>query len=54
MQKMPVLFIGHGSPMNAIEENEYTRTWRKIAERIPKPKTILSVSAIGLRTAQGF
>lgn len=42
---MPVLFAGHGSPMNAIEDNQYTRTWRSIAERIPKPEVILSVSA---------
>lgn len=45
MSKMPVLFVGHGSPMNAIEDNNYTRTWRNIAERIPKPEVILSVSA---------
>ncbi len=45
MSKMPVLFVGHGSPMNAIEDNQYTRTWRSIAERIPKPEAILSVSA---------
>ena len=45
MTKMPVLFIGHGSPMNAIEDNEYTRSWRSIAERIPKPEVILSISA---------
>lgn len=44
MSKMPVLFVGHGSPMNAIEDNNYTRTWRSIAERIPKPEVILSVS----------
>lgn len=45
MSKMPVVFIGHGSPMNAIEDNPYTRAWRSIADRIPKPKVILSVSA---------
>ena len=45
MSKMPVLFVGHGSPMNAIEDNTYTRIWKDIAQRIPKPKTILSVSA---------
>jgi len=43
--KMPVLFIGHGSPMNAIEENEFTQVWKKIAEKIPQPKAILSISA---------
>lgn len=45
MTKMPVLFVGHGSPMNAIEDNRYTETWKHIATRIPKPKIILSVSA---------
>lgn len=42
---MPVLFIGHGSPMNAIEDNEYNRTWRKIGQAIPRPKAILCISA---------
>lgn len=45
MTKMPVLFVGHGSPMNAIEDNEYSRTWSSIAKRIPKPEVILSISA---------
>lgn len=45
MPRMPVLFVGHGSPMNAIEDNEYTRTWREIVGRIPRPKVILSISA---------
>ncbi|SHI66658.1 4,5-DOPA-extradiol-dioxygenase [Parasporobacterium paucivorans] len=44
-KKMPALFIGHGSPMNAVEDNVYTRNWQKIAGRIPKPEAILSVSA---------
>ncbi len=42
---MPVLFIGHGSPMNAIEDNEFTRKWKEIAGMFPKPKAILSISA---------
>lgn len=42
---MPVIFIGHGSPMNAIEENEFTEEWGKIAKQIPKPKAILCISA---------
>ena len=42
---MPALFVGHGSPMNIIEENEYTQGWRKVAENIPRPSAILSVSA---------
>lgn len=45
MTKMPLLFVGHGSPMNAIEDNPYTRTWKQMADRIPKPEVILSVSA---------
>ena len=44
-QKMPVLFIGHGNPMNAIEDNEFSRGWRSIAATLPKPKAILIVSA---------
>ncbi len=42
---MPVLFVGHGSPMNAIEDNEFTKGWEDIARAIPKPKAILSISA---------
>jgi 4,5-DOPA dioxygenase extradiol len=42
---MPVLFVGHGSPMNAIEDNEFTKEWKNIARRIPKPAAILMVSA---------
>lgn len=42
---MPVLFIGHGSPMNAIEENEFTLGWKNIAKGIDQPKAILFVSA---------
>ena len=43
--KMPVLFVGHGSPMNAIEENEFTLYWKKLASEIEKPKAVLCVSA---------
>ena len=42
---MPVLFLGHGSPMNAIEENEFVTGFRKVAKEIPKPRAILCVSA---------
>lgn len=45
MQKMPVLFIGHGSPMNAIENNIWTKQWKRVAKQIPKPKAILCISA---------
>lgn len=44
-RKMPVLFVGHGSPMNAIEENEFSGNWKKIAGRIPRPAAILCISA---------
>jgi 4,5-DOPA dioxygenase extradiol len=44
-QTMPALFLGHGSPMNAIEENEFVANFRKIAKEIPKPVAILCVSA---------
>lgn len=44
-ERMPVLFIGHGSPMNAIEENEFVQGFRKTALELPKPKAILCVSA---------
>ncbi len=42
---MPVLFVGHGSPMNAIEDNQFSRTWREIGQSLPKPKAILCISA---------
>lgn len=42
---MPVLFVGHGSPMNALEKNVYTKNWKKIAGEIQKPKAILCISA---------
>jgi 4,5-DOPA dioxygenase extradiol len=45
MTKTPVLFLGHGSPMNAIEDNAWSRAWRGIGERLTKPKAILMVSA---------
>ncbi len=44
-EKMPVLFLGHGSPMNAIEENEFVKGFRTIGEGIPKPRAILVISA---------
>jgi 4,5-DOPA dioxygenase extradiol len=43
--KMPVLFLGHGSPMNAIEENEFVEGFRKTGQSLPKPNAILCVSA---------
>tara|TARA_Y100000815_G_C13304823_1_gene486024 strand:- start:737 stop:1627 length:891 start_codon:yes stop_codon:yes gene_type:complete len=43
--KMPVLFLGHGSPMNAIEENEFVSGFRKLGQEIQKPNAILCISA---------
>lgn len=42
---MPVLFIGHGSPMNAIEDNLFTRSWKQLGKDLPKPNAILCISA---------
>jgi 4,5-DOPA dioxygenase extradiol len=42
---MPVLFLGHGSPMNAIEDNEFSKGWRSIGKDLPKPNAILCISA---------
>jgi 4,5-DOPA dioxygenase extradiol len=42
---MPVLFIGHGSPMNGIEDNEFSNRWKKLAKEIPVPKAVVVVSA---------
>jgi 4,5-DOPA dioxygenase extradiol len=45
MTRMPALFIGHGSPMNTLELNGYTRAWRRLGEALPRPRAILVVSA---------
>jgi len=44
-EKMPVLFLGHGSPMNAIEENQFVEGFRDVAKTLPKPTAILCISA---------
>ena len=44
-QKMPVLFLGHGNPMNAIEENKFVSEFRKLGKELPTPKAILCISA---------
>ncbi len=44
-ERMPVLFLGHGSPMNAIEENEFVNGFRKVGQEIQRPNAILCVSA---------
>ncbi|HRX00005.1 MAG TPA: 4,5-DOPA dioxygenase extradiol [Cyclobacteriaceae bacterium] len=44
-ERFPLLFLGHGSPMNAIEENEFVQGWRKAGENLEKPNAILCISA---------
>ena len=44
-EKMPLLFVGHGNPMNAITQNEFTAGWNKIGKSIPKPNAIICISA---------
>ena len=43
--RMPLLFVGHGSPMNAIEDNAYSQSWRQLGATLPTPKAILCISA---------
>jgi 4,5-DOPA dioxygenase extradiol len=43
--RMPAVFVGHGNPMNAIERNRYTESWRTFGASIPKPKAVLAISA---------
>jgi len=42
---MPVAFIGHGSPMNTLEINDFTRAWRAVGHALPRPRAVLSISA---------
>jgi 4,5-DOPA dioxygenase extradiol len=44
-QSMPVIFVGHGNPMNAIEDNEFSHAWRTLGESLPRPDAILCISA---------
>ncbi|MDY4322834.1 4,5-DOPA dioxygenase extradiol [Pectobacterium brasiliense] len=43
--RMPALFLGHGSPMNVLENNVYTQAWQTLGETLPRPKAIIAVSA---------
>lgn len=45
MASTPALFIGHGSPMNTLEHNQYTAAWSEVAGSFPKPRAILAISA---------
>lgn len=44
-ERMPVVFFGHGNPLNALDDNAYTRGWRAIGQSTPRPRAILAVSA---------
>src|ERR1700674_1207889 len=44
-QRMPTLFVGHGSPMNAIEENDFSHAWEEGGQALPRPNAILCISA---------
>jgi len=44
-EKLPVLFIGHGSPMNGILDNQFSKTWHKLGQEITRPKAVLVISA---------
>lgn len=43
--RMPAIFFGHGSPMNALENNVYTQAWQRLGASLPKPKAIVAISA---------
>lgn len=45
MQLMPAAFLGHGSPVNTLEDNRYTRTWKALGASVPRPRAVLVVSA---------
>ncbi|MDD4367839.1 MAG: 4,5-DOPA dioxygenase extradiol [Oscillospiraceae bacterium] len=45
MQRQAVVFIGHGSPMNMIEDNSWTRKWTQLGRQLPRPRAILMISA---------
>src|SRR6266545_4275354 len=44
-ERMPVFFVGHGSPMNAVENNTWSRAWEQLGKTLPRPQAILSISA---------
>ena len=43
--RLPTVFLGHGSPMNALANNDWSRAWAALGERLPRPKAVLAVSA---------
>jgi len=45
ISRMPALFLGHGSPMNVLEDNPYSRSWQQLGLTLPRPQAILAISA---------
>src|ERR1700676_2965203 len=45
MNRLPAVFFGHGNPMNALDDNEFTHAWSALGARIQRPRAILAVSA---------
>ena len=43
--RMPTIFLGHGNPMNALHDNDWSRSWAALGQRLPRPRAVLSVSA---------
>ncbi len=43
--RLPALFLGHGSPMNALHDNAWTRAWASLGARLPRPRAVLAISA---------
>src|SRR5690348_10381052 len=43
--RMPAAFVGHGSPMNTLQRNRYTESWRELGRTLPRPRAILAISA---------
>ena len=43
--RMPALFVGHGNPMNALSDNDWTRAWAHLGARLPRPRAVLAISA---------
>ena len=43
--RLPTIFFGHGNPMNALQDNDWSRGWAALGRRLPRPRAVLSVSA---------
>lgn len=45
LSRMPALFIGHGSPMNTLQKNDFTKAWAALGRALPRPRAVLAISA---------